>query len=409
LTNSEDPKAPAISGRRWADVDIESVRQLSEQARTIGWRKALEHFEEEAPFFVKRLNNFGLANWHLLFPIERKISLDVGCGFGTLAYGVSDSFDLALGVDYLPERIRFARIRALEDQKRSSYMRGTGFHLPVSSESIDMVTLNGVLEWAALYEEGDPRVLQQKMLAECARLVKPRGMIGVAIENRYALETLLGMSDTHTGINFATAGPRFLAEAVSRITNRGPYRTYLYGREQYKRLFSDVPLECRIFDLYASYNDYSLIIDSEDDISYRFLASRGLMGSFYKYAAPVRSKIARWLPKLAGALSYAYLVVGQREKVPSAIDRSSNIWKSAIDLGLDPGVARFATSDGQTGQITLVGHDGKRVISSISICATSSEAEQAAASHGDSLTDCSPREAGEFCVDGYRCRARIFD
>ena len=133
------------------------------------------------------------------------------------------------------------------------------------------------------------------------------------------------------------------------------------------------------------------------------------MGSFYKYAAPVRSKIARWLPKLVGALSYAYLVVGQREEVPSAIDRSSNIWKSAIDLGLDPGIARFATSDGQTGQITLVGHDGNRVTSSISICATTSETGQAAASQDNSLSDRLPREAGEFCVDGYRCRARIFD
>jgi ubiquinone/menaquinone biosynthesis C-methylase UbiE len=355
--------------RAWADVPVDEVERLIAASRDRGWRAALRDASVAAPFFGARLNNLGLANWHLLLACDpRGKALDVGCGFGTIPLGLADHFSLAAGAEMLPERLRYAALRARQEPwPNAHFVRSHGACLPFPSGSFDLVTMNGVLEWAALYSEGDPRSLQRTMLRETRRVARSDGFVAVAIENRYALESLLALPDTHTGLHFVTALPRPVANLLSRARAGQPYRAYLYGHAEYRALFADAGFhDVSVLDLISSYNDYDFVVRTDDAPSYRLLWERGMVRSFYGAAGRARRSLARWRPGLLGRLCYAYLVVGG-EAVATLLDENHPFWRVASAWGAEPGRARFACRGTRPGTIALLTHDGSRVRSLVEL------------------------------------------
>jgi ubiquinone/menaquinone biosynthesis C-methylase UbiE len=348
--------------RAWADIPAEQVEELIETSRRAGWRAALRDTTRTAPFFASRLNNTGLGNWHLLLlrdPCAR--ALDIGCGFGSLPLGLAEHFTCAIGAEMLPERLRYASLRAEQEPwPNARFVRSSGLQLPFAPHSFDLVTMNGVLEWAGLYSAGAPRRLQQRMLEEARRVATPDGFVAVAIENRFALESLLSLPDTHTSLHFVTAMPRVMADVVSRLRTSEPYRVYLYGRSGYRALLSDAGFrDVAILDLVSSYNDYDVVVRTDDALSYRFLWEHGLVRSFFGAAGRVRKVLARTRPGVLGRLSYAYLVVGGAS-VTTALDPAHAFWRAAREWGVEPGLARFACRGTRTGTMVIVTHDGQR-------------------------------------------------
>lgn len=357
------------SPRAWADLPAEQVRKLISESRRIGWRAALGDTAVGAPFFGARLGNLGLANWHMLLaPDPRGTALDVGCGFGTLPLGLAEHFSVAVGAEMLPERLSYAALRARQEPwPNAHFVRSHGARLPFADGSFDLVTMNGVLEWAALYSAGKPRALQVGMLQEMRRVMTSGGVAAVAIENRYALESLLALADTHTGLHFVTALPRPVADLVSRLRLREPYRVFLYARREYRELFMDAGFpDVTVLDLVSSYNDYDFIVRPDDASTYRLLWERGMVRSFYGPAGRVRKTLASWSPALLGQLSYAYLVVGGAS-VATLLDEEHPFWSAAATWGAEPGRARFAAPGTQPGTIALFTHDGHRMLSLIEL------------------------------------------
>lgn len=357
------------SPRAWADVPREQVENLIAESRRIGWRAALDDAALAAPFFGARLRNLGLANWHMLLACAPSgAALDVGCGFGTLPLGLSDHFSTAVGAEMLPERLRYASLRARQEPwPNAHFVRSHGARLPFATGTFDLVTMNGVLEWAALYSDGEPRSLQVDMLKEMRRVTARNGVAAVAIENRYALETLLALADTHTGLHFVTAMPRPVADLVSRLRAREPYRVFLYARREYRTLFMDAGFtDVAVLDLVSSYNDYDFIVRPDDASTYRLLWGRGLVRSFYGPAGRVRKVLASWSPGLLGQLSYAYLVFGG-ESATNLLDEGHPFWSEAAAWGAEPGQARFASPGTHPGRIVVVTHDGDRALSLIEL------------------------------------------
>ena len=351
--------------RAWADVPVAQVEKLITESRRVGWRAALGDAAASAPFFGERLGNLRLANWHMLLARSPSgAALDVGCGFGTLPLGLADHFRTTIGAEMLPERLRYATLRARQEPwPNAHFVRSHGARLPLADASFDLVTMNGVLEWAALYSDGEPRSLQIAMLREMRRVAREDGVVAVAIENRYALESLLALSDTHTGLTFVTAMPRGAADLVSRLRRREPYRVFLYSHGEYKQLFRAAGFEdVTLLDLVSSYNDYDFVVRPDDALTYRYLWEQQMVRSFYRPAAWARKGLARWKPALLGKLSYAYLVVGGRSTT-TLLDERHPFWSAAAAWGADPGAARFASPGDRPGVATIFTHDGERILS----------------------------------------------
>lgn len=361
---------PSASGRAWADPSSSGIDELIRQSRSVGWRQALEALRPTQPFFVKRMEQLSLANWHVLTgsPVRRR-SLDIGCGFGSLVLGMQDAYDASFGVELLPERVTYASLRAEQDQRACRFIRGSGLTLPFDNGSFDLVTLNGVLEWAGLYAAGAPDANQRQMLGEARRVLTPSGRLAVAIENRYALESLLGLPDTHTGLLWVTAMPRGLANLVSQVRKREPYRTYLYSLSGYRRLFQQAGFPAvRVLDLVSSYNDYDFVVDPGDRATYRFLLGRGLVRPFVRLAGRARSALVRMAPALIGQLSYAYLVLAG-ETAETLLDPDSAIWPV---VGASPGLPgryRFGIKGERPGELAIASHDGKNVTGLVELSA----------------------------------------
>ena len=359
---SAESKVARSKSVAWADLPASEIDTLIADSRKQGWREALCGVEERAPFFAKRMRDLSIANWHLLLGLSAAgLALDIGAGFGSNVLGLAAYYQTAIGVDFLPDRLRYASLRAAQTQRHNCQVaRADGHALPFASGSFSLVTMNGVLEWAALYDdERSPRASQLVMLEEARRLLAPGGNIAVAIENRYALESLLALQDTHTGLHFVTAMPRRLANLYSRMRLGEDYRTYLYGRGGYERLMREAGFaRVAILDLAASYNDYDFVLDPADTATYRLLYGNGWVRHFYGPAGRARDWLAKRRPGLLPGVAYAYLVIGG-ESVTTALDPSHEFWKSAGQFGAEPGPHRFACQGGGVGSIAVVSHDGK--------------------------------------------------
>jgi SAM-dependent methyltransferase len=351
-------------------MPLSRLQDFISRSRAIGWRSALSEVAGERPFFAHRLRNLPLGNWHLLRALPRESSaLDLGCGFGSLALGFADHYRFVVGLDALWSRVSYGRLRALEDNGVGiGFVQGNGLALPFRDGRFNLVAMNGVLEWAWLYaREAAPRSLQVAMLRETRRVLTPNGTVAVAIENRFAMETLMGMTDTHTRLRFVPALPRGAANLLSRALRHKPYRTLLYSAAGYRHLLHDAGYpRVRIFDLVSSYNDYDFVVDPGDAATYRLLWDLGLVRTFSTRAGNVRRSISRRWPKTLGAFAYAYLVLGG-DDVGTVLDAGHRFWKRAASYGASAGASRFACQSPSVGALTIVAHDAKRVVSALEL------------------------------------------
>jgi SAM-dependent methyltransferase len=357
VTTTAAPRSAA-----WADPDLESVQALIDQSVAAGWRTALAGLRERHPFFVRRMHDIGLGNWHVLLCLPRdSAALDLGCGFGSLALGLGQYYRTVVGVDALPSRVSYASLRARQDARTGNmFARASGFELPFRAGSFELVTLNGVLEWAGLHATGEPRDLQVRMLGEAHRALSPTGIVAVAIENRFAMETLMGMADTHTGLRFAPAMPRAVADRLARAVRKEPFRTYLYDAAGYVALARDAGFaRARVLDLVSSYNDYDYVVDTRDAASYRLLWSRDAIRTFYRRAGLARRAIATVRSSALGRFGYAYLLLAGQSPL-TVLDLTHPFWATARSKGIDAGLARFACKGTAVGTMVLVTHDGRR-------------------------------------------------
>ena len=358
MTEIDHEAAPAA---QWADPEPSELEAIVATSRRLGWRAAVDGESTRRPYFVRRLLNTRLGNWHLLLAMPRgSRAADVGCGFGSLVLGLVEYFRTAVGVDMLWSRVSYAALRARQEGRPATFARASAFALPFGDRTLDLVTMNGVLEWAGLYAAGAPREVQLALLREARRVLAATGVLCVAIENRFAMETLLGDPDTHTQLRLAPALPRVAADALSRVVRRQPYRTYLYNMRGYQRLLGESGFrQCRVYDLVSSYNDYDFVVDPRDGAAYRILWQRGLVSTFVERAGRVRRLLARWWPSALGRVAYAFLLLGGDE-VRTLLDDGHQLWRRAARVGLHPGRGRFACQGTSVGSLAIVTHDGER-------------------------------------------------
>jgi ubiquinone/menaquinone biosynthesis C-methylase UbiE len=382
--------APATSvaearSAQWADPDVSVIDTLIADSQSIGWRAALDALAARYPFFAKRMRDLGLGNWHVLLLRPRTSDvLDVGCGFGSLVLGLSQYYRRAVGLDALSTRVRYGNLRARQDgQANASFVEGTGLTLPFAAGDFGLVTMNGVLEWAGLHGAGRPDDLQRSMLEQVRRVLAPDGVFAMAIENRFAMETLAGMPDTHTGLRLVPALPRQVARMIVQARSQQDFRTYLYNAPGYMDLVRRSGFaRAAVLDLVSSYNDYDFVLRLGDTPSYDLLWRRSAVRTFYKRAGSARRAVAKAWPGALGAFGYAYLVLGGAD-VATVLDEAHPIWTVAARHGVGPGRARFACKGTAVGTMVVATHNGTRLESLLEIGVRDGSPENLAPSLSD--------------------------
>ncbi len=105
------------------------------------------------------------------------------------------------------------------------YEPNSFLRLPFPDASVDIVLLNGVLEWmGAAVINVSPARIQLEALKEIRRVLKPEGVIYIGIENRYS-ESTCGAKE-YTGASFC----RFTARIITNFYKNchGPRTSHIF-------------------------------------------------------------------------------------------------------------------------------------------------------------------------------------
>jgi SAM-dependent methyltransferase len=320
----------------WGEIDQDQLRRINHHAEEQGdWYGALCRNLTNRPRLIKYITQPSRLGWlfHCYDEEHTDACLDVGSGWGVLSFGLSRFYKTVYSLDRVYERLRFQSIRARQDGTRNiRFLRSDFLKLPIPDQSLDLVALNGVLEWVGMSDHGqEPGELQKQFLREVARVLKPTGRVYLGIENRTGLPYFLGHRD-HSGLPFTSLVPRRLADEMVRSVARAEvkntpdgkffhkaqvkYRTYTYTLWGYRRLLEQAGFTgVSPYWVWQSYS-YPRISGSMDAASIRYAAAnlgpaphRGWQRLLSKLVALVPADLLSLLVKL---LSPDFLIIAGR-------------------------------------------------------------------------------------------------
>ena len=247
-------------------ADMEAFLEHADRA---SWAEAF--YELQRKFVDKDLFRLFLESdrggWKFLLPIGPDATvLDVGCGWGNIALALARNCREVVAVELTRERLRafrgLARAEGLDNIV--GVHADVGGVLPFPDGSFDIVVVNGVMEWIPETRKGRPWQIHRTFLQEVGRVLKPRGVVYLAIENRQAY-TYLRQVEDHTGLLWGSLLPRLLSDLYSRWKLGKPYRTYTYTLSGYRRLFRAAGLKSvRCFSPLPDYRKFDQFVDLDE-------------------------------------------------------------------------------------------------------------------------------------------------
>ena len=218
--------------------------------------------------------------------LEKSQVLDIGFGSGGFSLALAQHAHKVVNFDIRLNETR--NFRSVIDQDKIDNIlvsRADANNMPYKEKSFDLVVLNGVLEYTANGQEGDPRQVHVNVLKYVRKMLRPGGLLYLGIENRYYLKFLLGFR-AHEDLRFATVLPRGIANYLSKTLTNREYRNYVYSYSEYSDLIGDAGFEhTEFYTALPSYKlpEYILPIDDKEDIKHKIQATNAK--AVYRYAS----------------------------------------------------------------------------------------------------------------------------
>jgi len=236
------------------------------------------------------------------------VVLDLGAGWSATSHIVSRHCKHVVAADPTLERLQLSAIRAATDgTKNMTFVRTpTSLTLPFADNTFDLVMLNGVLEWMpASVLDGEPADVQERILKEVRRILRPTGQVLVAIENRFAFGDLLGFPEGHIGLPWVGVLPRSLARLYHRLLKNQSLRVTTHSRQGLENLLAEAGFgknNTAIFAPQPTYAWFDMIGSINDnaaaELPHTTLADHSALGKRVRQPAarallaPFRSNVA---------------------------------------------------------------------------------------------------------------------
>jgi len=314
------PSFSANSASHWQMAVSGVSNSILEAAKELGWRSSLKMMERRKAAWIRGDRRLAMP----IFLANKSRVLDCGCGWGGLTFQLAMEYDSVFAFDALQDGLEFIRIRASQDGIRNIIpAQGDMTSLPYPDSYFDVVVMNGVLEWVGTCSDClPPMELQRQALKEAARVLKPAGVLFLAIENRYGIQYFAGYREEHTSLRFISLLPRILARAYHRIKKDSEFRALTHSRAALKALLSEQGLtQQSFFGAYPSYRNirYLFSLDHPGSLRFVFHVLSPSSRSWQKTAKWILSLLANTSDKLViwiSQYSPAFVVFASREELP---------------------------------------------------------------------------------------------
>lgn len=233
LRESEAPYTPPAGADR-----------LNAIASRDGWRRALVEVFGPDPAASQYATDPSRARFVELLPLTPESTvLELGSNLGQITCALAKRAGHVEGLEVAADQAQFAATRCLQEGHSHVSVRAGGgdCRLPYGDESFDGVVINLVLEWCAGADPvADHAEMQRRLLAESARVLKPRGWLYLCTKNRFGLNYLTGKGDEHTfQWRFGQAMPRSMLALLMRLCGKSRTPGWIHSYGAMRRLLAE--------------------------------------------------------------------------------------------------------------------------------------------------------------------------
>lgn len=218
----------------YSDGDVE--KEILKIAKAQGAFECMEDIPFPVLYHLSRVRE-NILNW---YPFKANANcLEIGSGCGALSGLLCSRLSKVVSVELSKRRADINYIRHERLQNLEIWVGNQNDM--VFGEKFDYIILNGVFEYAMSFTEGDNRC--ETFLSNIKRLLKPDGVILVAIENRLGLKYFAGAPEDHTDGYF---------DGICNYEGNDSVRTF--SRGEWEKLMKSCGLD--YYRFYYPYPDY---------------------------------------------------------------------------------------------------------------------------------------------------------
>ena len=203
--------SPGFAGIAYSDGDEVEKRLARVISETADLRVLSDELKQHITDWPS-LYHLSSSRANILRPFERRLPgaqvLEIGAGCGAITRYLGESGAQVLALEGSARRAAIARAR-VRDLPRVEVLAERFDQFPCSAQ-FDIVTLIGVLEYANQFVPGGDPVLT--MLQRARSLVKPGGILLIAIENQLGIKYWAGAPEDHLGVPMYGIEGRYRAD-----------------------------------------------------------------------------------------------------------------------------------------------------------------------------------------------------